>query len=270
MNDNAIGVYDTGLGGLCAVREILKILPDENIIYFGDTGRVPYGSRSYETIKKYSRQSINFLLKKNVKIILIACGTVSSVALEDLRDEFPGVKILGVIESACVKAARIAGIKKNKKIGVIGTQATVSRGAFEQYIRGLDSSCEVYGQACPLFVPLVENGHLNDEIARLAAEKYLSKLRELKLSSLILGCTHYPMIKDIIGEVIKTELIDAGAEAAHKLKQEMLENNLLNDNGAGRLEIFISDEGMRFSEIAANFLNYDVKSNIFKIDIENY
>jgi glutamate racemase len=160
----------------------------------------------------------------------------------------------------------------NKKIGIIGTQATITRDAFGQYIRGLDDSCEVYGQACPLFVPLVENGHIQDGeiITKLAAENYLKDLRELNLSSLILGCTHYPMIKNIIGEVIKTELIDAGACAAHKLKLEMLENNLLNSGKTGNREIYISDEGMNFSEIASSFLGFDIKSRIFKIDIEKY
>lgn len=272
MNKNAVGVFDSGLGGLCAVRELLKILPNENIIYFGDTGRVPYGSRSYETIKKYARQDINFLLSKNVKIILIACGTISSVAIDDLREEFPNVPILGIIESACEKSIRIANRTGNKKIGVIGTQATISRGTFKQYIKKLDNSCEVYSQACPLFTPLVENGHIHDGdmIVKLTAEKYLRDLKELNLSSLILGCTHYPMLQNIIGQVISTELIDAGVEATHKLKQEMLDKNLLNHDKAGGLEIFISDEGMNFSEIASAFLGFDIKSGISKIDIEKY
>ena len=269
------------------MREILKILPHEDIIYFGDTGRVPYGNKSYETIKKYGRQSVNFLLSKNVKIILAACGTVSSVAIEDLRGEFSDVPILGIIESACEKSVKSAESTGRKKIGVIGTQATVSRGAFSRYIRGLDGSCEVYERACPLFVHLVENGHTHDGdmITKLAAEKYLSEMRELNLSSLILGCTHYPMIKNIIGEVIKTDLIDAGVEAAHKLKREMTENDMLNVGKAeniknikdidikeriGNLEIFINDEGINFSEIASAFLGFDIKSRIYKIDIENY
>lgn len=268
-----VGVFDSGLGGLCAVREILKILPGEDIIYFGDTGRVPYGSRSYETIKKYGRQSINFLLSKNVKIILIACGTVSSVAINDLRGEFRNVPILGVIESACEKAVKLAEKSGDKKIGVIGTQATISRGAFEQYIRGLDASCEVYGKACPLFVPLVENGHINDGLVRLAAKEYLSDLKKSDLSSLILGCTHYPMIAGVISEVMQTELIDAGVEAARKLKQALTAEcagDARPHINNGSLQIFVSDESMNFSEIASNFLGFDIKSGIKKIDIEKY
>ena len=268
---SAIGVFDSGLGGLCAVREILKILPDEEIIYFGDTGRVPYGNKSYENIKKYGRQSVNFLIDKNVKIILAACGTVSSVALNYLRAEFPDVPILGIIESACDKAVEICRESGNKKIGLIGTQATVSSGAFGEYIRGLDSSCEIYSRACPLFVPLVENGCLNEEITKMAADKHLSGLRELNLSSLILGCTHYPMIAGVIGETVQTRLIDAGLEAARKLRQSLTETGCARPSGSkGGLQIFISDEGMNFSEIASAFLGFDIKSRIFKTDIEKY
>ena len=272
MAENAVGVFDSGLGGLCAVREIKKILPDEHIIYFGDTGRVPYGGRSYETIKKYGRQSVSFLLSKKVKIILAACGTVSSVAINDLRAGFPDVPILGIIEGACDKAVKTAQKSGRRPIGIIGTQATISRGAFERYIRGLDPSCKVYGQACPLFVPLVENGHIdiNDPITRLTAEHYLRALKKLNLSALILACTHYPMLAPIISGVIQTELIDSGVEAAHKLKQVIEENGIAGSGRPGGLEIFISDEGMNFSQIAASFLGFDIKSGISKINIEDY
>ena len=269
--NSAIGVFDSGLGGLCAVREILKIMPSEDIIYFGDTGRVPYGNKSYENIRKYGRQSVNFLLSKNVKIILVACGTVSSVALDDLREQFPYVPIIGIIEGACDKAIQIAQSSQNKRIGIIGTQATVSKGSFADYIHARDPSCEAYGKACPLFVPLVENGHIDDDITRMAAERYLSELRKLDLSSLILGCTHYPMISSAISEAIQTKLIDAGAEAAHVLKKILSSNEHYNTNNSrGNLSIFISDEGMNFSAIASGFLGFDIKSGISKIDIENY
>ena len=270
-----IGIFDTGLGGLCAVREALKILPGEDIIYFGDSGRVPYGSRSYDIIKKYSIQDMNFLISKNVKIILIACGTVSSVAIHDLKEIFFDIPILGVVETACEKAVGIAKAKQNKNIGVIGTEATISRGAYTKYINELDETCEVYGKACPLFVPLVEYGHTDgDEITKLAAEKYLRELKDLNLSSLILGCTHYPLIKNTIGEIInfnnKTELIDVGFEAAHKLKQELTERNLLNDrNRKGALDIYVSDEAHSFSRIASNFLGFEVPG-VTAVDIEKY
>ncbi|MCL1859397.1 MAG: glutamate racemase [Oscillospiraceae bacterium] len=278
MNKKAIGIFDSGLGGLCAVREALKILPDEDIVYFGDTGRVPYGGRSYETIKKYARQDMNFLISKNIKIILIACGTVASVAIDYLKEIFPGMPIIGVVETACEKAVGIAKETQNKNIGVIGTDATISKGMYKKYISELDLNCEVYSKACPLFVPLVENGHINkdDIITKSAAELYLSEFKNLNLSSLILGCTHYPMIKNIIDKVIndkngKTELIDVGLEAAYKLKQELTKKNLLNNSGEkGGLDIYISDEGLNFKNIASGFLGFDINSGVNKIDIENY
>lgn len=291
-NDNLrpVGIFDSGLGGLSSVREALKILPGENIVYFGDTGRVPYGSRSYDIIQKYARQDVNFLISKDVKMILISCGTVSSVAIDYLHEEFPDIPVIGVVESACKKAAGIVKTSGNKKIGVIGTQATISTGAFENYINTLDNSCEVYGQACPLFVPLVENGYTQDDnmITKLVAEEYLNELKDLNLSSLILGCTHYPMIKNTINEIINntactqnqknnknhenhTILIDVGFEAAYRLKQELLQKNLLNNiDKKGQLDIYISDEGQNFKNIASAFLGFDIKSDVVKIDIEKY
>ena len=279
-NTRPVGIFDSGLGGLCAVREALKILPGEDIIYFGDTGRVPYGSKSYALIKKYARQDMNFLISKDVKIILVSCGTVSSVAINDLREYFPDVPIIGVVESACEKAVETANIKKNKKIGIIATEATISKGMYKKYINNLDETCEVYSKSCPLFVPLVEYGHISDDdiITKAAADLYLKEFKDLNLSSLILGCTHYPMIKDIIGGVVnsgnknnKTELIDAGYEAAYTLKKELSEKNLLNDTERkGSLNIYISDEVLNFSKIASNFLGFDIKSGVEKIDIENF
>ena len=267
-----VGIFDSGLGGLCAVREALKILPNEDIIYFGDTGRVPYGSRSYETIKKYAGQNVNFLMSKNVKIILAACGTVSSVAIDHLK-EISNIPIFGVVEPACEKAAAVAKETQNKNIGVIGTAATISKGTFKKYIAGLDPDCLVHSKACPLFVPLVENGHIGDgdAITRLTAGYYLDAFRDLNLSSLILGCTHYPMIQNIIHEVVGTNLIDAGLEAAHKLKKELTEKDMLNGTEKkGALDIYISDEGINFRDIASAFLGAGINCKITRIDIEKY
>jgi len=268
-----VGIFDSGLGGLCAVREALKIIPGEDIVYFGDSGRVPYGSRSYDIIKKYARQDMNFLISKNVKMILISCGTVSSVATDYLREIFPEVPIIGVVEAACEKAVRISEETKNKNIGIIATEATISRGMYKKYISELDPGCEVYSRSCPLFVPLVEYGHVNDGdiITRAAAEFYLGEFRDLNLSSLILGCTHYPMIKNIIRGAAKTELIDVGLEAAYKLKRELTEKNLLNRaERKGSLDIYISDEGLNFKNISSGFLGFDTSSRVTKIDIEKY
>ena len=273
MDERAIGIFDSGLGGLCALREALNILPGENIVYFGDSGRVPYGSRSYDIIQKYAHQAMNFLISKNVKIVLVACGTVASVAIDYLKESFPHIPIIGVVEAACEKALEIAKAKQNKNIGVIGTEATITKGAYKKRIFELDESCKVYGKACPLFVPLVECGHLDgDEITKLAAEFYLSEFKHLNLSSLVLGCTHYPFIKNTIGDIVNTELIDVSLEAVHRLKNELEIRNMTNNSGKKEApDIYVSDDEVQgFSRIASNFLGYDISADVKKIDIEKY
>ena len=273
-NSRPVGIFDSGLGGLCSLRGILEILPGEDIIYFGDSGRVPYGSRSYETIIKYSIQDIKFLQSKNVKMILISCGTVSSVAIDHLKEAFCEIPIIGVVEAACEKAVAKAKQTNNKKIGVIATEATISRGAYKKHIKAIDKNCEVYEKACPLFVPLVEYGHTGDDgITKMAAEKYLREFKDLGLSSLVLGCTHYPMIKNIIRGVIGdgVELIDVGLEAAYGLKRELGERGLLNGSEKkGVPYIYVSDEPLNFSRTASNFLGFDVKGGVMRVDIEKY
>ena len=282
MNNAAIGVYDSGLGGLTAVRELSKILPNEDIIYFGDTGRVPYGNRSNETIKKYSKQAIRFLRTHNVKMILVACGTVSSIAIEDLRIAFPDISIIGVVEASCRKAVEIADSANNNKIGVIATAATISKDAYSKYIakNNKNNNYNIISKACPLFVSLVENGYVdkNNKIIRLVAEEYLAELRKENLSALILGCTHYPMIAEVIDEVInekadekenRTILVDSGYESAYELKKEIISGDMANDaNHKGKLEVYVSDEVVNFAKLASDFLGVDVSGNIKKIDID--
>ncbi|MCL2157904.1 MAG: glutamate racemase [Oscillospiraceae bacterium] len=271
MDKRPIGIFDSGLGGLCAVREAQRLLPFEDIIYFGDSGRVPYGSRSYETIKKYGRQDANFLKSKGVKIILAACGTVSSVAMDYLKESFSDIPIIGVVEAACEQAVKLSAQTQNKNIGIIATEATISKGAYEKKIAELDGDLKVYSRACPLFVPLVEGGHLGkDKITKLAAEHYLSEFRGLQLSSLILGCTHYPMIKAAIGEIVQTRLVDVGLCAIQKLSSELLERNLENESGKkGNLELYVSDKAPNFSRIASEFLGEPV-SGVTEVEIEKY
>ena len=281
MNNAAVGVYDSGLGGLTAVRAILKFLPNEDIIYFGDTGRVPYGNKSDETIKKYSKQAIKFLKAHNVKIILAACGTVSSVAIEYLRAEYPDIPIIGVVEASCRKAVEIAVNTGNKKIGVIATAATISKGMYHKYITEYIKDGRFYnviGKACPLFVPLVESGYVagDNRVIKLVAEDYLAELRNENLSSLILGCTHYPMIAEVIYDIIneekennKTVLIDSGYESAHELKEVIENKNIANSmNRKGNLEVYVSDETVNFAKMASDFLGFDISQNITKVDIE--
>ena len=210
MDDRPIGVFDSGLGGLTAVRELCRLLPEEDIVYFGDTGRVPYGSRSRETIVKYAQQDVAFLRTFDLKAIVIACGTVSTTALDVLAAENP-MPVLGVVAPAAEAAARAT---RNGKIGLIGTQATIRSGAYERLIHGENAGARMLSQACPLFVPLVENGRFRpgDVVIETVAAEYLAPLREAGVDTLVLGCTHYPLLEEIIGAYMgpAVRLISAG------------------------------------------------------------
>ena len=225
MNKNAIGIFDSGLGGLTAVKEIIKLLPHENIVYFGDTGRVPYGTRSAQTLYKYVTQDIRFLKQFNTKMIVIACGTASTVVLPEL--EGFDIPIAGVVDEA---ARASVNESKNKKIGIIATQATISSGAFERRIKAFSDDVVVFNKACPLFVPLVENGHTHSQIARLAVEEYLKPLKDEGIDTLILGCTHYPLLSDIIREYMgeNVVLINSGEQVAKYVRRYLENNDMLN------------------------------------------
>lgn len=213
MDNRPIGVFDSGLGGLTAMRELIRTLPNENILYFGDTGRVPYGSRGREIIRKYAKQDMNFLIRHDVKAVLAACGTVSSVA-RDIGDALP-VPYFDVLRPTARAAVEQT---KNGKIGIIGTAATIASGSYRKEIERLAPKTEVFEQACPLFVPLVENAFVSpdDPIPRLTAERYLTPIREAGVDTLILGCTHYPIISETIRRVMgeNVTLISSGREAA--------------------------------------------------------
>ena len=207
---NAIGVFDSGLGGLTAVKEFLRVLPNEKIIYFGDTGRVPYGTRSRDAIRRYAFQDASFLLSHNVKMVVAACGTVSSVAGGELREKLP-VPYTGVVNPTAFTAVRVT---KNRRVGIIGTAATVASHSYKLRLQKLDPGIEVFEQACPLFVPLVENGVIdrNDVVTQAVAARYLQPLKEQGVDTLILGCTHFPILRgaisDYMGEGVT--LIDSG------------------------------------------------------------
>lgn len=270
MNNAPIGVFDSGLGGLTAVREFLKILPNENIVYFGDTGRVPYGSRSDETIKKYAFQDAKFLLKHNVKMVVAACGTVSSVAT-NLKHDLP-VPYTGVVSPTCYAAVHTT---QNKKVGIIGTSATIKSHSYKKQIQEFDSSITVIEQDCPLFVPLVENGfiHKDDQIVRLVIKRYLAPLMDAGVDTVILGCTHYPIIKDAISSVIgeNVTLIDSGKETALYAKKVLDEQGLLNNStNKGKCEFFVSDTPEGFENIAGIFLGENISHKVEQINIELY
>lgn len=269
MDNRSIGVFDSGLGGLTAVKQIMRELPNESIVYFGDTGRVPYGSRSKETIIKYSKSDMNFLLKKNVKIIVVACGTVSSVALPALKKDVP-ISLLGVVEAAAVAAIKAT---KNNKIGIIGTKGTIKSGAYEKYIEAANSEIKTFSKACPLFVPLVENGHFDTMVAELVTEEYLTKIKESGVDTLILGCTHYPLLKKTIARFMGegVTLIDAGAEVAKLLKITLERNDMLAENAAAeQYKYYVSDDIDGFENLGGMFLEQTLSNKVEKIDIEKY
>ena len=267
MKNKPIGIFDSGLGGLTAVKEISKLMPNEDIIYFGDTGRVPYGNRSYETIIKYARQDIAFLKSINVKIIAVACGTVSSTFIKTNFEK----NVIGVIEPTCITAANLT---KNKNIGVIGTTATINSNTYKHQLGKIDNSISVYQKSCPLLVPLIENGFISpsNEILFKTVQMYLAPFIALNIDTLILGCTHYPIIENVISNLMPgIKIINSGKETAKFICKKLTEQNLKNtQNTPGTIKFFVSDSIENFSDTAAKFLGYDICKNVQKIDINKY
>ncbi len=268
MSEKPIGVFDSGLGGLTVVKQLLRLLPHENIVYFGDTGRVPYGTRSRDTIRKYTAQDMGFLLSQNVKMVIIACGTASAVAL-DLGESLP-VPFTGVVKPASAAAARAT---KTGRIGVIGTTATIRSGAYEAELRRIDPSLQVFVQDCPLFVPLVENAFVSpdDEVTRLVAERYLAPLREKKVDTLLMGCTHYPLLAPVLSRVMGggITLIDAGLETAVLTKELLAQNGVLNQSDKpGQPRFYVSDRVEGFLAVADMFLGGRICREIEQIDLD--
>lgn len=270
MDNRPIGIFDSGLGGLSAVKELKSILPNENIVYFGDTGRVPYGTKSKNTVLNYASQDEAFLLEKSVKMIIAACGTVSSLAYDTGKDL--GVPFYGVVEPSAKAAVRLT---ENKKIGVIGTSATISSNSYTKAIKSLDSSVEVYSKACSLFVSLVEEGWIdeNDEVTLNTAKRYLSPLKDAGVDTLILGCTHFPIIAPIIAKVMGkgVTLISSGEACAKEVAQYLKDNDMLNgSDGEAELKFYVSDTPESFVKTAKVFLQTDNEIIAEQINIENY
>ena len=269
MDNRPIGVFDSGLGGLTAVKELKRILPNENIIYFGDTGRVPYGTRSNSTIIEYAYQDANFLLSHDVKIIIAACGTVSSVAL-GLQKDLP----VPFVEVVTPTAEKAVSVTKNGKIGIIGTQATINSHSYLNKILALNKSISVYEMPCPLFVPLVESGWIerDDKVTIETAKRYLTPLVEKGIDTLVLGCTHYPIIRDIIEDVVGSgvTLINSGEQAARRAAEILEQKNLLAESIVGDAQYFVSDSPNSFSEIASVFLGESTETTAQQIDITKF
>ena len=265
-----VGVFDSGVGGLTVAREIMRHLPNENIVYFGDTARVPYGSKSKDNIIRYSRQIIHFLKTKGVKAIVIACNTASALALDVVREE-SDIPIIGVVEPG---ARAALDVTVSKKIGVIGTEATIRSSMYEKIIQGIDPEAVVIGKACPLFVPLVEEGFAKHQVTKEIIDFYLSSFLETDIDSLILGCTHYPLLRSRIREYVggKMTLVNPAYETAMDLKKLLEERGMENtgeEQAHASYSFYVSDAADKFKQFANSILPYDIETTK-QINIEEY
>jgi len=261
-----IGVFDSGLGGLTVFRQLQILLPHETLVYFGDTARVPYGSKGKATVQKFARQIANYLYEKGVKAIVVACNTASSMALEQLQELFP-IPVIGVL----VPAARVAlQISQTNRIGVIGTTATIASGKFQETLQAQKPAVAVFAQACPLFVPLIEEGWLDTPVTEEIARIYLSPLIAKQIDTLILGCTHYPLIKPVIKRVVGSgiQIVDTALETAREVKTILSTQSLLNpQKDTPSHQFIVSDFPQKFEEIAMRFLGTPL-SNVERVALD--
>jgi glutamate racemase len=260
-----IGVFDSGIGGLTVFRAIAERLPRERLLYLGDTARVPYGNKSRETVSRYTRESARFLLRRGIKALVVACNTASALALPSLQGELP-VPSLGVIEPGAHRACRLS---RSGRIGVIGTEATIRSGAYREAIRRTRTDAEVTAAACPLFVPLAEEGWAETDVARLVAETYLADFAVREIDTMVLGCTHYPLLKRVIGTVLGPGigLVDS-AEATAAETAELLEKGGLLADGEGAVEhhFYVTDSSSRFGDVGSRFLGMPL-ARLEQVDI---
>lgn len=266
-----IGVFDSGVGGLTVAREIMRQIPNEKIIYFGDTARVPYGSKSKETVTRFSKQIVRFLQTFGVKTIVVACNTASAYALDEL-EAVTDIPVIGVVKPGA-KAAVDA--TTNGRIGVIATEATIGSQIYSKYIKELTPDVTIYGKACPLFVPLVEEGLWKDPVTDEIARRYLTELIDIDIDTLILGCTHYPLIRSTLGRIIgeKVTLVNPAYETALELKELLAQRGLLNDEapklGSNQYQFYVSDGAEKFKRFANSIIKYGILS-AKTINIEEY
>ena len=267
MNNNPIGIFDSGIGGLTVTREIIKLMPNESIIYLGDTARVPYGPRSKEVITKFALEMVNFLLRRKVKFLIVACNTISAVAYEEIKRLSP-VPILGVLKPAVAKAAKVS---KNGKIGVIGTVGTIKSNAYGKLLKSFRPDAQIFSCACPLFVPLAEEGLNHHQATKLVAKEYLGDLISKRVDTLILGCTHYPLLLDTIKETIGDGviIIDSSRPTAQMLKERLKEADLLNKRGKASYHFFVTDAPERVFKVASRFFGEKINGRLKKINLGN-
>jgi glutamate racemase len=265
-SDKPIGIFDSGVGGLTVAKRIFELLPGEKVIYFGDTGRYPYGPRSPQIVRRFSAQNVEFLLRQKVKFIVVACNTASAVALPELKVNH-SVPMIGVIEPGASAAVRTT---QNRKVGVIGTVGTISSQAYRKAIHSRSQKTKVFSVACPLFVALAEEGYVNKKATRLIAEEYLTPLVQKGVDTLVLGCTHYPLLKKVISQVMgeKVKLIDSAEETAKEVKTFLASHGLLRrSRGTAFHRFFVSDVPDRFVQVGQRFLKSPIR-NAKKIDLD--
>ncbi len=265
MNNNPIGIFDSGIGGLTVAKEIARQLPGESFIYLGDTARVPYGTRSKEVITKYAMELVNFLLGKKVKCLVVACNTISAVALSEIR-KASLVPVIEVVGPAVKKAIHVT---KNKKVGVIGTQGTIQSKTYENQIKNLDPDIQVFSVGCPLFVPLAEEGFHQHAAVKLVAEDYLNELIAADIDTLVLGCTHYPLLLETIAETMgpKVNLVDSAKPTAEELKKILHQRNLLSGNKNPNYEFYVTDAPERVYKVARHFFGREMKNKLKKVTL---
>lgn len=269
MDNRSIGVFDSGIGGLTMIREMINIMPDEHVVYFGDTGRVPYGTKSDETVTKYAESDIKFLMQFDLKMIIAACGTVSAIALPKIKDSY-NIPVFGVANAAAEAAAKIT---KNKRIGIIGTQSTIKSDCYSRLIEKINPEIFTISAACPLFVPLVENGYGDSRAAELIAEDYLLSLKNENVDTLIMGCTHYPHLENTIRKVMGEDvtLINPSRETAVFIKDYLIKNGLRAEKNAGeKYRFFVSDDVSNFTHLGSKFLDRKIDGRVEKVDIEKF
>ncbi len=269
--DAPIGVFDSGVGGLTVAREIMRQIPNEKIIYFGDTARVPYGSKSQDTVTRFSEQIVRFLRTFQVKTIVVACNTASAYALDTLEAD-TDIPIIGVVKPGANVAADVT---RNGRIGVIATEATIGSRMYPKYIEELDKNVTIYGKACPLFVPLIEEGLWEDPVTDEIARRYLTELVDIDIDTLILGCTHYPLIRSTLRRIMgdSVTLVNPAYETAKELKEMLAGLELLNDEppglGSNRYQFYVSDKAEKFVRFANSIIKYGILS-AKSINIEDY
>ena len=256
MGDAPIGVFDSGIGGLTVLKELLAHLPGEEFVYFGDTARVPYGTKSAETVRRFSRENVRLLLDRGVKSVVVACNTASAEALPMLQREF-ALPIVGVIEPGVRAAVAASG---SGRIGVIGTAGTIRSGAYQAGIRLLEENADITAAPCPLFVPLAEEGWIDHPVTEMVAREYLNEFRTQDIDALVLGCTHYPLLKSVISRVMgaSVELVDSAVETAREMKRIIQSEDIIGGGGNGNFSVILSDTSPTFEEIAQRFLGRDI------------